>query len=94
MMASTVSNVFIAFQTNDESRAIVEAILSDNPEAVLEEQPAMVRIICPERLVVRKQSIEERMGRDFDLQELHLHLITLTGHIDETDDEFTLAWNK
>jgi len=89
-----MSNVFIAFQTNDESRSIVDAILTDNPGAALDEQPAMVRVVCPDRLVIRRESIEDRMGRDFDLQELQLHLITLSGHIDETDDEFTLAWNK
>ena len=32
--------------------------------------------------------------RDFDLQELQLHLITISGHLDETDDEFTLSWNS
>ena len=32
-------------------------------------------------------------GRDFDLQELHINLISLSGHIDETDDELTLHWN-
>jgi len=89
-----MSNVFIAFQTNDESRAIVEAILADNPGAQLDEQPAMVRVVCPDRLVVRRESIEEQMGRDFDLQELQLHLITLSGNLDETDDEFTLAWHS
>ena len=30
-----MSNVFIAFQKNEESRCIVEAILADNPTAVV-----------------------------------------------------------
>jgi phenol/toluene 2-monooxygenase (NADH) P2/A2 len=89
-----MSNVFIAFQTNDESRSIVDAILADNPTATLDEQPAMVRVIAPDRLTIRRASVEERMGRSFDLQELQLHLITLTGHIDETDEEFTLEWHQ
>lgn len=88
-----MSNVFIAFQANDEARSIIDAIMNDNPGATLDEQPAMARVICPDRLVIRRSSIEERMGRDFDLQELQLHLITLSGYIDETDDEFTLAWH-
>ena len=66
-----MSNVFIAFQTNDESRSIVDAILADNPAATLDEQPAMVRVIAPDRLTIRRASVEERMGRTFDLQELH-----------------------
>lgn len=87
-----MSNVFIAFQRNEETRGIVEAILQDNPDAVADEQPAMVKIDAPGRLVVKRETIEEKMGRNFDLQELHVNLITLSGHIDETDHEFTLSW--
>lgn len=87
-----MSNVFIVFQTNDETRPIVEAILADNPGSRLQEQPAMVRIDAEQKLTVKRASIEERIGRRFDLQELHVNLVSLTGHISETDDEFTLRW--
>ncbi|MBS0389616.1 MAG: MmoB/DmpM family protein [Proteobacteria bacterium] len=89
-----MSNVFIAFQKNEESRAIVSAILADNPGAIVSDQPAMVKIDVPHRMVIRKSSIEQEIGRDFDLQEMQIHLITLSGNIDETDDEFTLAWHQ
>lgn len=89
-----MSNVFIAFQKNEESRAIVNAILADNPQAIVNDQPAMVKIDVPTRLVVRKSTIEEEIGRDFDLQEMQVHLITMSGNVDETDDEFTLTWHQ
>lgn len=89
-----MSNVFIAFQTNDESRSIIEAIVEDNPATTLDEQPAMTRVVCPDKMIIRRETVEEKMGREFDLQELQLHLITLSGHIDETEDEFTLQWNS
>ena len=87
-----MSNVFIAFQRNEETRAIVNAIVADNPTAVGNEQPAMVKIDVPQRMVIRKSTIEQEIGREFDLQEMHINLITLTGNIDETEDEFTLSW--
>ncbi len=87
------NNVFIAFQRNEETRGIVNAIVADNPEAVVNEQPAMVKIDVPGRMVIRRATIEQEMGRSFDLQEMHVNLITLTGHIDETEDEFVLSWN-
>lgn len=89
-----MSNVFIAFQTNEETRSIIEAIADDNPHATINEQPAMVKIDAPDSLTIKRSSIEEKMGRGFDLQELHVHLITLSGHIDETDDEFNLSWKN
>ena len=89
-----MSNVFIAFQKNEDSRAIVNAILADNPTAIVSDQPAMVKIDVPGRMVIRKSSIEQEIGREFDLQEMHVHLITLSGNIDETDDELSLTWNQ
>jgi phenol hydroxylase P2 protein len=85
--------VFIALQTTDVSRSIVDAIVADNPLASVTEYPAMVKIDVPGRLVIRRESVEERLGRRWDLQELHLNLISLSGNIDETDDEFSLQWN-
>jgi phenol hydroxylase P2 protein len=89
-----MSKVFLALQLSDDSRSIVDALLADNPHASLEEQPAMVKINAEGRLTLKRESVEERMGRAFDLQELHLSLITLSGNIDETDDEFTLSWGR
>lgn len=89
-----MSQVFIAFQTNDDTRPIVEAIMTDNPGAEMEEYPAMIRITNEGSLTIKRETIEDLIGRDFDLQEMHLNLVTLTGHIDETDDEFTLSWEK
>jgi phenol hydroxylase P2 protein len=88
-----MSKVFIAFQTNEDTRPIIEAILADNPHAVLDAQPAMVKIDAEDSLVVHRESIEERIGRRFDMQELQVNLITISGHLDEDDDQFKLSWN-
>lgn len=88
-----MSKAFIAFQKNDDSRCIVEAILEDNPGAIVDDEPSMVKIDVPNRLVIKRETVEEKIGRSFDLRELQLHLITISGHLDETDDEFTLSWD-
>lgn len=89
-----MSTVFIAFQANEDTRPIIEAILADNPAAAAEDQPAMVKVSAPERMSINRATIEELVGRDFDLQELHINLITLSGHVDEDDDSITLSWNS
>jgi phenol hydroxylase P2 protein len=89
-----MSNVFIAFQRNEETRGIVDAILADNPGAVVTEQPAMIKIDVANRMTIKRSTIEEKMGRSFDLQEMQIHLITLSGHLDETDEEFNLGWKQ
>lgn len=89
-----MSTVFIALQANEETRPIVEAIEIDNPQATVIRQPAMIKIDAPDRLVIRKQTIEEQLGREFDLQELHINLITLTGNVSEDADALTLSWTS
>lgn len=87
-----MSKVFIAFQLNEDTRPIIEAVLADNPHAEANESPAMVKIDAEGELVIKRQSIEDLIGRDFDLQELQINLITISGHLDEDDDRFKLSW--
>lgn len=84
--------VYLALHNSEEARPIIEAIEADNPEAVIASFPAMIKIDAPGRLVVNRKAVSERIGRDWDVQEIHLHLISLSGNVEETDDEFTLEW--
>jgi phenol/toluene 2-monooxygenase (NADH) P2/A2 len=88
-----MSNVFIAFQANEDSRPIVDAILADNPQASAVHSPGLVKIDAPGTLTIRRESIEGQTGRPFDLQQIHVNLVTLSGYIDEDDDQLTLSWN-
>ncbi len=87
------STVFLALQVNDETRPIIEAIERDNPTAVVHRMPAMVKIDAPGRLVLKRETVEEITGMDFELQSFHINLISLSGHIDETEDELSLEWH-
>lgn len=87
-----MSNVFIAFQHNEESRPVVDAIVADNPKAVVTHPPGLVKIEVPDSLTIRRETIESQTGRSYDLQQIHVNLVTLTGHIDEDDDQLTLSW--
>lgn len=87
-----VQKVSITLQNTDEARSLIAAIEQDNPEAEVNMFPAMVKIDCPQRLVLKRQTVEEKIGRDWDLQEMQLSLISLSGNIDEDDDEFVLEW--
>lgn len=89
---TTVPHVFIAFQANEESRPVVDAILQDNPSAQAVYSPGLVKIDAPGHLVIQRSTIEEHTGQPYDLQQLHVNLVTLSGNIDEDDDQLTLSW--
>ncbi len=89
-----MSKVYLALQDNEESRYIVEAIEEDNPDVTVNYQPAMIRLENENHMVIRRETVEEKMGRDWEVQALHVNLITLGGNVDETDEELTLTWNQ
>lgn len=93
-MNATQSTVFMALQTNDDTRPIIEALQRDNPDAVVHRLPAMVKIDAPGRLVLRRSTVEEILGTDWDLQSINLNLISLSGNVDESEDEMILHWNR
>ncbi len=85
--------VSITLQNNDDARPIIEAIEKDNPDAAVTVYPAMVKIDCEGRLIVKQETVEELLGRDWDVQELHLSIVSIAGNVDEEDDYFELSWN-
>ena len=89
-----MSTVFIALQTNEETRGVIEAIEIDNPDAVVLREPAMVKINAENRLEINRETIEEQIGREYDLQEMQINLITLSGNVAEDEDSFVLTWNS
>ncbi|BFM06337.1 MmoB/DmpM family protein [Halioxenophilus aromaticivorans] len=89
-----MSIVYLVLQDNDDARYILEAVEEDNPGITVIHQPAMIRIENENYLAVKRETVEEKMGRDWNMQELHLSLVTLGGNVDEDENELTLTWNR
>ena len=72
--------------------AYVDAILADNPHAIVSHPTGLVKIDAPGHLTIRRETIESQTGRSYDLQQIQVNLVTLSGHVDEDDDQLTLSW--
>ncbi len=77
---------------NDEARPIIDAIIADNPGIRVMNIPGAVKLDCDGSLTVNRSSVEARLGRSWEPQELQLVLISMAGNLDEDDDHFTLSW--
>lgn len=88
-----MSTVFLALQDVDEARPIVEAVEQDNPGVQVEHQPAMIRMTAEGRLVVKRDTVSEIQGSDWDPQDIQLVLISFGGNLDEDEDHFTIYWD-
>jgi phenol hydroxylase P2 protein len=83
----------LTFYHNDDARPVVDAVIADNPGVRITNMPGVVKLDCEGRLVVKRASVEERLGRPWDVQEIHLVLISMAGHLDEDDDQFAVSWS-
>jgi phenol hydroxylase P2 protein len=52
----------------------------------------VVKLDCDGSLTVNRASVEERLGREWDVQEIHMVMVSMAGHLDEDDDTFTVSW--
>lgn len=89
-----MSDVSITLQNVGDGRSIAESIMEDNAGARLQELPACLKIDCPNRMVINRQSVSDRLGRDWDVQEIHMSLVSLSGNVDEEEDYFALEWKN
>jgi len=92
-MSNKKNTVFLIVQDNEDARPIIEAVEQDNPDANIQYQPGIVRMERAGSMVVNRETVEEQIGREWDVQELHLVLVSLAGNVDEDDDKFELSWH-
>lgn len=85
------NKVFLIFQNTADAQPFIAALEQENPNATLDHQPGMVRIEAMGELGITRDVVAEHAGRDVDLQELHLTLVSLSGNIDEDDDYFKVT---
>ncbi len=88
-----MSKVFLILQDNEDARPIIDAVAADNENASIQFQPGMVRMEAENKLIVNRATVSELLGREWDVQELHINLVSLSGNVDEDDDYFSLAWS-
>ncbi len=86
--------VGVDIQENEENRAVVEAIEADNADCAVRHMPGLVRITAPGRLLITRESVEAKLGREWETHEFQLAIVSYFGHIKEwDDDEIIIQWD-
>ena len=88
-----VRTVGVDLQDSEETRPLLEAIEEDNPEANLLRMPGLVKVQAPRELVIRRETVEQRMGREWETHEFQMNIVSYSGHIAVwDDDEIVIKW--
>jgi toluene monooxygenase system protein D len=75
-------------RSGDIADAVADAAQIDNPdsEIVIEDYTAYVRVQCADECIIRRVTIEETLGRPFEMRELEVNLASFSGQIETTTD--------
>ena len=85
--------VGVDLQDSEDTRAIVDALEADNRDLTIRRIPGLVKVTSPTDLVIRQQSVEERLGRPWETGEFQLSIVSYVGNIVKwEDDEIVIRW--
>lgn len=85
--------VSVDLQETEDNRALISAIEADNEDLVVQHFPGLVKLQSPTQIVIKRESVEERLGREWETHAFQMAIVTLAGNITEWDeDEIVIAW--
>lgn len=86
-MTGTLRQVGIDIQESEENRALVDAIRADNPELTIRHLPGLVKVQAAGQIVINRQTVADKLGRDWETGELQLAIVSYAGNFSEWDDD-------
>jgi len=86
-MSEPVRQVTIDLQESEENRALVEAIVADNPGLTILRLPGLVKLQSAGQIVINRATVERKLGRDWETGELQLAIVSYAGNFSEWDDD-------
>jgi phenol/toluene 2-monooxygenase (NADH) P2/A2 len=92
-MTATLRQVGLDIQDAEENRALVDAIKADNPELTIRHLPGLLKLQAAGRLVINRETVEQKLGRDWDTGEFQLAIVSYAGNFSEwDDDQIIVSW--
>jgi len=90
------NNVGPIVRAGEVALAVAEAAEIDNPDKEIKvlDQTAYLRISCEHEMIIRRETIEECLGKDFEMRELEINMASFAGQIEATSDLVRFYFEK
>ena len=94
--ASENNRVGPIIRCGEVAEAVAEAVEIDNPhkEIFIDDKVAYVRIAVENECILRKETLEEVLGREFEMRELEINLSSFAGQIETTPEYVRFYFEK
>ena len=85
----------VDIQDSEEFRPLIEAIEEDNPDATVLRMPGIVKVQVPGDMTLNRETVEAKLGREWDTNEFQVAMVSMSGNVKEWDeDEIVIGWNR
>lgn len=76
--------------------AVIDALEEDNPDSefTVDDRVAYIRIATENECILRRATMEEMLGRPFQMQELEVALGSFSGQIEADQEYMRFYFNK
>lgn len=75
--------------------AIISAIEEDNEGVVVDDFMVYKKVKAPNRMVLKRETVEEHLGADFDMDQVHIYMSSCFGFITDWDEEqLIIEWEE
>lgn len=87
MSRPTLRQVGIDIQESEENRGLIDAIRADNPELTIRHLPGLVKLQAAGQIVINRETVEAKLGREWETGEFQLAIVSYAGNFSEWDDD-------
>jgi len=75
--------------------AIIEAIKQDNKDVIVEDYMVYKKVKAPKQLVLRRETVEDILGGDWEIDRIHIYMSSYFGFVKEWDeDQLIIHWEN
>ena len=75
--------------------AIIAAIQEDNEGVVVDDYMVYKKVKAPGKMILKRETVEEHLGAEFEMDQVHLVMSSCFGFITDWDEEqIVIEWEE
>jgi phenol/toluene 2-monooxygenase (NADH) P2/A2 len=91
MSTMTVKQAYVGMDLDTSGGSVVTAIIAaieeDNEGVIVEDFSVYKKVKVPGKLVLNRETVEEQLGADFEMDQIHIVMSSCFGFITDWDEE-------
>ena len=95
----TVKQAYVGMDLDTSGGSIVTAMIAaieeDNEGVIVEDFMVYKKVKAPGKMVLKRETVEEHLGADFEMDQVHMVMCSCFGFIKDWDEEhLMIEWEE